>query len=130
MYKVEVSSEGAYKFNVKSKDYEFSIDLNGKGVTPPDAFLGSLAGCIGVYIRKYADGAKLDLGDFKVSAEADLGKEAPYYFRQINVTVDLKGRDLDERRKRAILEFIKNCPVHNTLKNDPVINIALSLTSA
>lgn len=126
MYRVEVSSEGAYKFNVKSKDYEFSVDVNGKGVTPPDALLASLASCVGVYIRKYADGAKLDLGDFKISAEADLGKEAPYYFRQISVAIDLKGRELDERRKKAILEFIKNCPVHNTLKNTPVINIALS----
>lgn len=126
MYRVEVSSEGAYKFNVKSKDYEFLVDVNGKGVTPPDALLASLAACVGVYIRKYADGAKLDLGDFTVSAEADLGKAPPYYFRQINVAVDLKGKELDERRKKALLEFIKNCPVHNTLKNDPVVNIALS----
>ena len=125
MYRVEVSSEGAYKFNVKSKDYEFSVDVNGKGVTPPDALLASLASCIGVYIRKYADGAKLGLGDFKISAEADLGKAAPYYFREINISIDLKGQELDERRKKALLEFIKNCPVHNTLKNSPAINIAL-----
>lgn len=126
MYKVEVSSEGAYKFNVRSKDYEFSVDLNGKGVTPPDALLASLASCIGVYIRKYADGAKLALGDFKISVEADLGKEAPYYFRQINVLIDFKGAVLDERRKRAILGFIKNCPIHNTLKKNPIIDIAFS----
>ena len=123
MYKVEVTSEGAYRFNVKSKDYEFTVDANGKGVTPPDALLASLGSCVGVYIRKYADGAKLELGDFKITVEADLGKETPYYFRQINVTVDIKGAILDERRNKALEAFIKNCPVHNTLKNGPVINI-------
>lgn len=126
MYRVEVSSEGAYKFSVKSKGYEFSIDALGKGVTPPDALLASLAGCIGVYIRKYADGAKLAVGNFSITVEADLGKEAPYYFRQINVAVDLKGAELDDRRKKALLEFVKNCPVHNTLKMNPSINVAIS----
>ena len=109
MYKVEVSSEGAYRFNVKSKDYEFTVDADGKGVTPPDALLASLGSCVGVYIRKYADGAKLDLGSFKITVESDLGKESPYYFRQINVTVDIEGAQMDERRKNALLAFIKNC---------------------
>jgi len=126
MYRVEVSAEGAYKFNVKSKDYGFIVDVKGAGVTPPDALLASLGSCVGVYIRKYADGAKLPLRDFKIIVDADLGKEAPYYFRQINVAVDLKGAELDDRRKRAILEFVKNCPIHNTLKNNPAIDIVLS----
>ena len=126
MYGVQVTSAGDNRFNVRSKGYEFSIATDGTGVTPPDALLAGLAGCIGIYIRKYADGAKLGLGDFTVNIEADLGKEAPFYFRQINVSVDLKGAKLDERRKKAILDFVRKCPVHNTLKNDPVITIALS----
>lgn len=126
MYKVEVSNKNGYTFNVKSKDYEFTVDLNGHGMTPPDTLLASLGSCIGVYIRKYADGAKLALGEFSVTVEADLGKEAPYYFRQINVGVNFKPAEIDERRKSAILAFIKNCPIHNTLKNNPVIEIAFS----
>lgn len=125
MYKVEVSNEGAFKFNVRSGDYEFLIDTPGKGITPPDALLASVGSCIGVYIRKYADGAKLAIKDFTISVEADLGKESPYYFRRIDVAIDLKGAELDERRKKAMLEFIRNCPVHNTLKNSPDVNIAL-----
>lgn len=126
MYRVEISNEGAYKFNVKSKDYEFIIDVNGKGATPPDTLLASIGSCIGVYLRKYADGAKLPLRDFMISVEADFGKEAPYYFRQINVAIDLKGLELDDHRKSAILRFIKNCPVHNTLTNNPAIDVVLS----
>ncbi|MBU0606109.1 MAG: OsmC family protein [Candidatus Omnitrophica bacterium] len=125
MYKVKVSNEGAYKFNVRSGDYEFSIDASGKGITPPDALLASVGSCIGVYIRKYVDGAKLAIKDFTVSVEADFGKVPPYCFRRIDVVIDLKGVELDERRKKAILEFIRNCPVHNTLKNNPEINTRL-----
>lgn len=38
---------------------------------------------------------------------------------------DLKGAVLDERRRKALLEFVKNCPVHNTLKVNPLVDIKL-----
>jgi uncharacterized OsmC-like protein len=41
------------------------------------------------------------------------------------VAIDLKGLQLDERRRDAFLRFIKNCPVHNTLKGSPLIEIGL-----
>lgn len=119
MYKVDISSKGDYLFNVKSKDYEFAIDIKGKGVTPPDALLASIGSCIGVYIRKYAEGARLDIRDVDISVQAEFTKEAPVRFSRIDVLIDLKGADIDDRRKAALLEFIKNCPVHNTVKNNP-----------
>lgn len=123
MYKVDVTAKGDYRFSVRSKDAEFIVDAKGGGMTPPDALLASLGSCVGVYIRKYAEGSKLVIGEFTISVEGDLGKETPYYFRQIKVSVDLKGADLDEKRKAALLAFIKNCPVHNTLKNNPSVDI-------
>lgn len=125
MYSVDVSSEQGYNFKVKSKGYEFLIDIDGNGITPPDVLLASLASCVGVYIRKYADGANLGIKTIKVGVEGDLGKAAPYYFRKISVKVRLDGIDLDERRKSALLAFLKNCPVHNTLKMTPEIAIDL-----
>jgi uncharacterized OsmC-like protein len=95
-------------FKVKSKDYEFVVDTNGSGVTPPDAFLASLGTCIGVYLRKYAQGVKLDLPEFSISVDADFSQERPVCFRKINVKVDLK-----------------NCPVHNTLKFNPEVTITV-----
>ena len=66
MYKVEISNKGDSVFNVRSKDYEFNVDTKGKGMTPPDTLLASLGSCMGVYIRKYAEGAKLNIGNFKI----------------------------------------------------------------
>ena len=123
MYHVDITNSGDYSFKVKSKDYEFIIDVGGKGVTPPDTLLASIGSCLGVYVRKYAEGAKLALNEFGISVDADLSKESPVGFRKINVKIDLKGAKLDERRLNALREFIKNCPVHNTIKGSPEVEI-------
>ncbi|MFH1753967.1 MAG: hypothetical protein ABH875_07265 [Candidatus Omnitrophota bacterium] len=41
-------------------------------------------------------------------------------------SIDLKGSQLDDRRKKAFMEFIENCPVHNTLKANPDISFRIS----
>lgn len=126
MYKVEIINSGGQLFNVTSAGHEFAVDMKGlSGITPPDVLLAGLATCLGVYLRKYADGAKLDLPSFSISAQAEFSKEQPVCFRAIEVSIDLKGAKPDERRVNAMLEFIKNCPVHNTLKNDPEIRIRI-----
>lgn len=126
MYSVEVSNNGDYFFNVKSKDYQCAIDIKGKGMTPPDVLLAALGSCIGVYVRKYAQGANLQLDAFAIKVSAEFSKEPPVAFKAINVTIDLQKTKLDERRKIALLEFVRNCPVHNTLKASPQVEIALT----
>lgn len=125
MYKVEVTHTKDMVFEVKAQEETFVIDAKGKGLTPLDALLAGLASCVGVYIRKYAEGSKLELNNFKVRVEAELDKVPPVSFKKINVSVDLVGSQLDERRKEALLRFIKNCPAHGTLKGNPEIEIKL-----
>lgn len=126
MYKVHVTHAKDLVFSVKAGDEQISIDARGKGLTPPAALLASLGSCIGVYIRKYAESSKLPLENFDISLEAAFSPEPPLAFKTINVSIDLKGANLDERRKQAILEFIKNCPVHNTLKINPRMEARIS----
>ena len=114
-----------FSFKVKSKDYEFIVDLKGKGVNPPDTLLASLGTCVGVYLRKYAEGARLTLPEFSIGVDAEFSKEAPVCFKKINLRLDLKGTQLDDRRLKALHEFVKNCPVHHTLKNNPEIEIKI-----
>ncbi len=125
MYHVDIDNKGAYLFEAKSKDGSLRIDIKGNGMTPPDVLLASLGSCIGVYCRKYAESAGLPLGEFSVSLSAELSKEAPVSFRQISVTLDLKGAALDERRKKALLDFVHNCPVDNTLHANPAVTVTL-----
>lgn len=125
MYKVEITNALDSSFSVRSGDYEFSIDTKGKAIAPPAALLASLGTCLGVYIRKYAQTAKLDLGNFRINVEADFSRESPVCFRDIKVRIDLGNRGVDENRKKALLIFISNCPVHNTLKVSPHINVEI-----
>ncbi len=125
MYHVEINNNGDSIMNAKSGNYEFAIDTKGKGITPPDALLASLASCLGVYINKYFEGAKIASGGFKITADADFAQEKPACFKAIKVSVELKGVELDVKRKQALLAFAKNCPVHNTLKANPTVEISL-----
>lgn len=128
MYKAEVTHKKDFIFSVKSGNHELAIDAKGKeGITPPDALLASIGSCLGVYIRKYAEGSGLALENFSINVEAEFVKETPMCFKVINVAVDLKNSSLDERRKPALLEFIKNCPIHNTLKGNPQVEIKILL---
>jgi uncharacterized OsmC-like protein len=126
VYHVDIINDGGSAFKIRSKDGEFMVDTKGSGITPPDTLLASVGSCIGVYIRKYCEGAKLPIGGFNISVDADFAKEAPVRFKDIKVSIDLKGVALDDRRMAAILEFIKNCPVHNTIKGDPAFSIDIS----
>lgn len=125
MYRVEVTNKGGMVFNAKSGDSEFIIDAKGKGFSPPDALLAGLGSCVGVYIRKYIEGAGLELKEFVIKTEAEFSQEKPVCFRNIFVSIDLKAAKLGEQRQKALVEFIKNCPVHNTLKSDPLIEIRI-----
>ena len=125
MYSVQIENNGSSVMKVKSKEYEFLIDTEGHGVTPPDTLLASLASCIGVYIRKYADGMKISIPGFKINISAELEKEKPVCFKVIKASIALSGIELDDKKKESLLRFIKNCPVHNTLKSMPLIEATI-----
>jgi len=125
VYKVQLTHNQGLAFTVKANESEFIIDAKGNGLTPLDALLAGLGSCIGVYICKYALGAKLSLDNFRVNVTAQLSTESPFSFRKINVDIELKDSGLDERRQKALLEFIKHCPAHNTLKGNPEIEFKL-----
>jgi len=65
------------------------------------------------------------LENFSVAAEAEFCEDKPVGFKEIKVSMDFKGASLDERRKNAILNFVKNCPVHNTLHLIPAVDIKI-----
>lgn len=126
MYHIEVVNQGAYAFEAKAKNYRFSIEMEGKaGITPLDTLLASLGSCVGVYIRKYCEGAKISLNEFSIDVSADLAREKPASFRKINVTIDLKGPAFSEVKRKALLDFVRNCPVHTTLGVEPQVEIAI-----
>jgi len=125
MYKVDVLCKEDSVFNVTSGEAKVTIDLSEKNLSPLHALLGAYGSCVGVFVRKYADNLKLPIKEFSVCVESDLVKENPMSFRYISVSVDLKGVNLDDTKKDGLMRFVGNCPVGNTLRGTPEINITL-----
>ena len=126
MYKVDILCKEDSIFNVTSGEAKITIDMAEKeNLGPLPTLLAALGSCIGVFLRRYADNMKLPINEFSISVEADLEKTPVMSFRKINVSIDLKGAPLDEQKKEALMRFIKNCPVHNTLHGNPEIDMKL-----
>ena len=124
MHTVLVTSNG-YAFKASSEDFDFMMDGKGMvGMSPSGALLASLGGCVSLYIRKYADSTKLAIKEINVTVESDFAKEPVIHFKEIKIKIDLPGFKFeDERRKQAFLNFIGNCPVHNTLEHKPKVGV-------
>ncbi len=122
MYKVNIISKSGYTFTIGGDGFEFNIEAKEEGASPSDIFLASLGSCVGVYVRKYLNGAKVQSDKFSVEVESDLSKDRPISFREIKISIRLDGVEINEQRKKSLLRFIKNCPIHNTLNLAPAIS--------
>jgi uncharacterized OsmC-like protein len=122
MYTATLENKGDSKYFVTSKEYKFIIDTEGNGISPLDTLVASLGACVGVYIRYYAAKNTLPFKEFTIKVDAE-PVDKPVRLAKINVTVIPKDGTLDEATKEKLLKFVKNCPVHNTLKNNPEIDI-------
>jgi uncharacterized OsmC-like protein len=89
-------------------------------MSPLEIFLASLGSCIGVYTVRYCQNANIDTAGLEIIVSSELGSNRPVRFEKINVRISL-GQDIGAR-KRSLLEFVKNCPVHNTLSGKPDID--------
>ncbi|MEK6567818.1 MAG: OsmC family protein, partial [Candidatus Omnitrophota bacterium] len=122
--------ENSFHYKVTSLNYEIKVDFpkpSGamEGITPPALLLASLGSCAAVYLERYLNGAKIKFDKFTVKVKSEICPETPHYLKNIALTINLPGLKLEQKRYNALLEFIKNCPVHNTLKNNPVVDITL-----
>ncbi|MCX5748967.1 MAG: OsmC family protein [Candidatus Saganbacteria bacterium] len=125
MYKVKVKNNGGMVFTAKSEHGEIKIDAEGKAIEPLETLLAALGSCTGFYIRKYAQSANIRMDMFTLDLEAELAKGFPSYFKKIKMSIDLNGAVLSDLQKTAMMEFIKNCPVLNTLDNEPAVETVL-----
>lgn len=125
-YKVEVKNKGGSEVYVKSATGAFTVDPDGKSaVNSLDVLLGSLGACMSYFIRKFAKSANIQMDMFKLDLEADLVSDNGYKFKKISVAIDTDGAVLDDAKKHSLVEFVKNCPTHNTLRSQPEIEIRI-----
>jgi len=125
MYEVSVENPGVSVFAVKSEGHQIDIDTKGGGMSPSAVLLVSLGSCIGEYVNEYLEGTHIPSNGFTVSVAAEFAHEKPVSSRSIKEVIKMNVEGLDEKRKEGIVRFINNCPVHNTLKDNPEIKTVL-----
>jgi putative redox protein len=124
MYQVDILNKQGNLFEIKAGKNVLVIEPLSENLSPGEALLASLGSCIGFYTRKYLDNAKIPVQGFSLRLEADFS-DAPMRFKEIKVVLDLKDTPLEPARRESLLKFVRNCPIHNTLKSDPSIEVEI-----
>jgi len=124
MYHVEVSNNSKTSFKALARNVEILIDLEGRSFTPLEALLAGIGSCVGVYLNRFFEMNKISV-NYNISLEAELTKSPPICFRDINIVINLNGMKMDDHKMKQMMEVVKKCPAHNTLKNNPNIKFAV-----
>lgn len=94
-----------------------------EGMNPLGLFLSALGSCAAFYAKNYCKNASIDTKNLEVSVSSNLSADKPFRFQDIDVKISLCN-DIGER-KDALIGFVENCPVHNTLKASPNVNFII-----
>ena len=130
MARLKAIFEGGSRFTVACRSHEITIDQpkdNGgedAGMTPPEIMAGSMASCIGFYVARYCQQAKIDTTDLSVSCDWNVGGE-PRHMESFEIDIHLPA--MPDNRRKAIERVAHGCLIHATLGQNPTINIALTV---
>ena len=132
--KVKTTWTGNRAFTaVGDSGYEIKMDATpayfgeGKGVTPTEMLLASLAGCIGIdvsmILRSYLD----KVTKLEIETNGTRKEEAPKGFTSIEVTFNIEGDIASKHIWRAItMGKEKYCSVSDSLKADIIFHVILN----
>jgi len=128
MARLKAIYEGGAKFTVACRTHEITVDQpvdNGgddAGMTPPEIMAGSMASCIGFYVARYCEQAKIDTVGLYVSADWNVGG-TPKHMEEFDIQIYLP--EMPENRRSAIERVAKTCLIHATLSETPTVNISI-----
>ena len=126
--KIEVKDCGAGRFEVRARDAVLAVDLLPEDGGPSDGFrsaellLGALGACTAGTMRAFA--VKQGIEGFEgidIIVNAETAK-APERVASLRLEVQIKG-DLSEADRERLLRVGSHCKVHNTLHNEPDIEM-------
>lgn len=113
--------------NQLKMDARQEADGEGSGVSPMEAVLGGLAGCMGIdmymILKPYQD----KLTRMEIETDGNRNETEPRFFTAIEVTIHIDGDVPASRVWRAVkLSDEKYCSVANSLKADLTYKVILN----
>jgi putative redox protein len=131
MAAVSASLRKGTQVSIRARDFTWlgdepsSAGGTDSGPTPYELLLGSLAACITITLRLYADHKGIPLEEVRVELEhgrvhsddcVDCDERADGWIERIRSNVTLRGT-FDEAQRKRLAQVAQRCPVHKTLAN-------------
>jgi uncharacterized OsmC-like protein len=96
------------------------------GPSPTELFVGSIAGCVAHYARRYLARHSLPEEGLRVHALYEVSTERPARVTAIELRIHVPAK-VPAERLPALLAVASRCTLHNTLDNPPRIDIGLAM---
>jgi len=129
MPEITVHHRGDMQFETQIGNHRLIIDvppeMKGKdrGLTPPQLFIASLASCIAVFAASYCNNAGINVEGLMVSLSFNK-LDKPVRLGNLSAVIKIPRGESDGREK-AIIHAAEHCPLHETLRINPKIDITL-----
>jgi uncharacterized OsmC-like protein len=127
---ITVTHKAGEEFTIRVRAHEVRCDLTAKeggrdaGPSPVELLAGSLGTCIAMMVQRYCQTQGYTDGEVGVSLTVELADDPK---RVRNIVVDLElPRDVPDNRIEAIRRLAQRCPVHETLRNPPEVDLDVS----
>ena len=123
---ITVNRKDGLEFNIGVRGHDVTSDLSARdggqdrGPSPVELLAGSLGTCIAMMVQGYCQRHGYD-GDVGVSLTMELADKPK---RIVRIVIDLELPDgVPEDKKEAIKRVAQRCPIHETLKSPPGLDI-------
>ena len=129
MGRLSVAFKGGRALEVQAGQHRLICDVSQEhggqdsGMTPTEAFMGSLGACVGLYVARYCENARLDARDMNIQVSWQVAEDKKRY-SVIEIALSLPHAELG-KREPAVLEVGRHCFLHRTIEGHPDIRIAL-----
>jgi uncharacterized OsmC-like protein len=97
-------------------------------LTPPEAFVGAVGACVGVYLVDYCERAELPTEGLAMTASSETVDD-PKRIGRIRIEVKLPP-GIPEGRLRALHKVADSCLIHQTLVHGPEVEVSLTRPDA
>ena len=127
---ISVERKDGFAFNIGVRGHGVTTDMSVKdggtdaGPSPVELLAGSLGACIAMMVQTYCDRHGYTDGDVGVSLTLELA-DSPKRVGGIVVDVELPA-DVPEDKREVIQRMAEKCPVHETLRNPPQLDIDIA----
>jgi putative redox protein len=126
---ISITRRDGKAFELRVRGHALTIDMSkeeggaDQGMNPVELLAGSLGVCIAIMVQTYCDSHGYTDGDVSASLTLEIADEPK---RVGAVVIDLElPNDFPENKKSALKRIAELCPVHQTLKQMPTVDLEI-----